>query len=143
MAGTVIHTIPDTMITKYYPTERAAVSTWLSFRGGKVQEAITTSIPAAAKAGAKALIVDVSNNVGVLSTSDMQFTTTTGAALVDSHNFAALVNVVGTDALTRIGSRKWKQSASSGGRPTYECSTVEDALAIAREIAADRVPQAA
>jgi hypothetical protein len=142
MAGTVIHTVPDTMITRYYAVERTAISTWLSFRNGNVPETIVGSLEAAAKAGAKTMVVDVSGNPGVLNSSDLEFTMTTALEHVKSKGFTAFVNVVGTDALTRIGSRQWKRNVDSAGIPTFECATVEGALALAAELSSGRRPAA-
>jgi hypothetical protein len=138
VAGVVLFRIPKTMEAVHHPEARAVVARWESLCTPDCCAAIERGSDECRRLGAKSWIVDLTRSPGVPSQADLEWMGTTGVALARKNGVLAVINVHGESRLASLGSKRWTKSASDGGLATYDCQSLEDALALAADVAAGR-----
>jgi len=138
VAGIFLYRFPKTMEAVHYPEAKAVVSHWESFCTPDCCAAIERGSIECRRLGARSWIVDLSQGPGVPSQADLRWMETTGVTLATQNGLRAVINVHGASALAALGSKRWSKGASDGGLTTYDCKSLEDALALAAEVASGR-----
>ena len=129
MAGVFLFRIDKTIEVTHHPEARAVVAHWESLCTPDCRAAIERGSEECRRLGAKSWIVDLRRNPGVPSQEDLHWMGTAGVALAKKNGLAAVINVHGESALASLGSKRWSRSASEGGLASYDCHSLEDALA--------------
>jgi len=122
----------------HYPEAKAVVSHWESLCTPDCCAAIERGSGECRRLGARSWIVDLSQGPGVPSQADLRWMETTGVTLAKQNGVIAVINVHGASAIAKLGSKRWTKGASDGGLTTYDCKSLEDALALAAEVASGR-----
>ena len=135
MAGTELFKIPGTIVVEHYPDQKAVVAGWESLSTPSFREAIQRGMAECRRLGAKTWIVDLTRNPGVPFQAELAWIDSVGADLARACGVVALINVHGSSTMSTMGSRRWSQSADKNGMATYDCRSLEDALAIAADVA--------
>ena len=137
MAAARVHlfTIDGTIKVWHYPTQRALVGEWESLCTASFREALMRSMDEAHRLGAMSWIVDLTRNPSVPSQDDQKWVETFNVGNALSKGVLACINVHGASAITKLGSRRWTKSAGEQGMITADCSTLEEALKVASQVA--------
>ncbi|HTO71934.1 MAG TPA: hypothetical protein VMR31_18875 [Myxococcota bacterium] len=138
MRSHVVYRVPKCVEVVHYPEARALVSHWESLCTPDAVPAIERGSDECRRLGAKTWIVDLTKNPGVPSQPDLEWMGTKGVELAKKNGLRAVINVHGESALASLGSKRWTKGASDGGLVTYDCKTLDDALALAADVAAGR-----
>jgi hypothetical protein len=136
-AGTGMHlfTIDKTIQVIHYPAQKALVGEWESLCTPQFREALMRSMDEAKRLGAKSWIVDLTRDPGVPSQDDQRWVETFNIGNALSKGVIACINVHGASAIAKLGSRRWTKSAGEQGMITGDCSTLEEALKVAAQVA--------
>jgi hypothetical protein len=138
MAGVSLFRIDKVIECVHYPEARAVVAHWESLSTAECVAAIQRGSEECRRVGAKTWIVDLTQNPGVPSQSDLRWMETEGVALAKRNGLTAVINVHGESAVAAMGSKRWTRGASAGGMTTYDCKSLDDALELAAQIASGR-----
>ena len=134
-AGTHLFTIPGTIRVTHYPVQKALVGDWESLHTPDFREALMRSMDEAHRLGAMSWIVDLTRNPGAPSQEDQRWVETFNVGNALSKGVIACINVHGSSALAKLGARRWTKSAGDQGMITGDCSTLEEALKMAAQVA--------
>ncbi|HTO54712.1 MAG TPA: hypothetical protein VMR50_15110 [Myxococcota bacterium] len=134
-ASTHLFTIDGTIKVTHYPTQRALVGEWQSLCTPQFREALIRAIDEAQRLHAMSWIVDLTLGPGVPSQDDQRWVETFNVGNALSKGVIACINVHGTSAIAKLGSRRWTKSAGEQGMITGDCSTLEEALKMAAQVA--------
>jgi hypothetical protein len=138
MAGVFLFKIPKCVECVHYPESRAVVSHWESLTHPDCCKAIERGSDECRRLGARSWVVDLTQNPGVPSQEHLAWMATTGVELAHKNGVLAVINVHGASSLASMGSKRWTKGASEGGLVTYDTRSLEDALALAADVAAGR-----
>ncbi len=128
--------IPGVFTCTYESTAKAVVGSWHTFQTDKVSDAVTRHAQAGRRFGARTCIVDVSGVRGVPAPEDAAWIEKNGHPLVQQGGMVAVVNVVPGSAIVKMGADRWARAATQKGMQTFTTNSLEDALELARRIAA-------
>jgi hypothetical protein len=134
-AGTHLFTIDGTIQVSHFPAQKALVGQWESLCTPDFRAALMRSMDEAQRLGAMSWIVDLTLNPGVPSQEDQKWVETFNVGNALSKGVIACINVHGASAITKMGSRRWTKSAGEQGMVTGDCSTLEEALKMAAQVA--------
>jgi hypothetical protein len=138
VATKTIFTIEGTIRVEHHPAERALIGHWHSLCTAQFREALERAMAESGRLGAVTWIVDLTENPGVPSQSDLAWIESRAVLLAKKNGVRAIVNVHGQSKVASMGSKRWSKSASDGGMSTYDCASLTDALQLASDIAAGR-----
>jgi hypothetical protein len=133
--GTHLFTIGGTIEVTHFPAQRALVGAWESLCTPDFREALIRSMNEAKRLGAMSWIVDLTRNPGVPSQEDQRWVETFNIGNALSKGVLACINVHGASAIAKLGSKRWTKSAGEQGMITGDCSTLEEALKMAAQVA--------
>lgn len=133
--GTHLFTIDKTIRVLHYAAEKALVGEWESLCTSAFREALMRSMDEAHGLGAMSWIVDLTRNPGVPSQEDQKWVETFNIGNALTKGVLACINVHGASAVAKMGSRRWTKSAGEQGMITGDCSTLEEALKLAAQVA--------
>jgi hypothetical protein len=134
-AGAHLFTIPGTIKVTHFPVQKALVGEWESLCTPDFREALMRSMDEGHRLGAMSWIVDLTRNPGVPSQEDQRWVETFNVGNALSKGVIACINVHGSSAIAKLGSRRWTKSAGEQGMITGDCSTLEEALKMAAQVA--------
>ncbi|HTO69931.1 MAG TPA: hypothetical protein VMR31_08740 [Myxococcota bacterium] len=134
-AGTHLFTIPGTIKVTHYPAQKALVGEWESLNTPDFRQALMRSMDEGKRLGAMSWIVDLTRNPSVPSQDDQKWVETFNVGNALSKGIIACINLHGSSAITKLGSRRWTRSAGEQGMITGDCSTLEEALKLAAQVA--------
>lgn len=134
-AGTHLFTIDGTIKVTHYTVQKALVGEWESLCTPDFREALMRSMDEGHRLGAMSWIVDLTRNPGVPSQEDQKWVETFNVGNALSKGVIACINVHGASAIAKMGSRRWTKSAGEQGMITGDCSTLEEALKVAAQVA--------
>ena len=134
-AGTHLFTIDGTIAVHHFPGQKALVGEWESLCTPQFREALMRSMDEAHRLGAMSWIVDLTRNPGAPSQEDQKWVETFNVGNALSKGVIACINVHGASAVAKMGARRWTKSAGEQGMITADCSTLEEALKVAAEVA--------
>ncbi len=137
MTGTFLFKIAKTVECVHYPEAKAVVAIWESLSTPQCVEAIERGSDECRRLGARSWIVDLTRDPGVPSQQDLAWMQTDAVELAKKNGVRAVINVHGSSAIAKAGSKRWSKGASAGGLTTYDCTSLADALALAAEVAQD------
>ena len=137
MAAARIHlfTMDGTIKVSHFPAQKALVGEWESLCTSDFREALMRSMDEAQRLGALSWIVDLTRNPGAPSQEDQKWVETFNVGNALSKGVIACINLHGASAITKLGSRRWTKSASEQGMITGDCSTLDEALKLAAQVA--------
>ncbi len=133
--GVHLFTIDKTMKVTHYAAHKALVGEWESLATSQFREGLMRAIDEAKRLGAKSWIVDLTRDPGVPSQDDQKWVETFNIGNALSKGVIACINVHGASAIAKLGSRRWTKSAGEQGMITGDCSTLEEALKMAAQVA--------
>jgi hypothetical protein len=133
--GTHLFTIDGTIKVTHYPAQKALVGEWESLCTPDFREALMRSMDEAHRLGAMSWIVDLTREPGVPSQADQKWVETFNVGNALSKGVIACINLHGASAISKLGSRRWTRSAGEQGMVTGDCSTLEEALKMAAQLA--------
>jgi hypothetical protein len=133
--GVHVFTIPKTIELYFHPREKGMHALWLSLSTPDFRTAIERGLDECGRLGAKTWIVDLTREPGVPTQADLRWLENDTAPITQRNGIAGLVNIHGASAIAKMGSRRWTKSASDNGMAVYDCASLDDALALAAEIA--------
>ena len=133
--GTHLFTIDKTIKVLHYPAQKALVGEWESLCTPDFRQALMRSMDEAKRLGAMSWIVDLTHDPGAPSQEDQKWVETFNIGNALSKGVLACINVHGTSAVAKMGSRRWTKSAGEQGMITGDCSTLEEALKMAAQVA--------
>ena len=136
--GVHLFTIERTLSVYHHAPQKALVSHWESLCTPQFREALMRGMDECHRLGAKSWIIDMTGDPGVPSQEDQSWIETFNAENAVRKGVKACINVHGASALAKMGARRWSKSASDKGMLTYDCSSVEEALEIAAQVAAGK-----
>lgn len=134
-ADTHLFTIDGTITVRHFPTQRALVGTWESLCTPDFRQALERSMDEAHRLGAMSWIVDLTQNPGAPSQEDQKWVETFNVGNALSKGVLACINIHGASAVAKMGAKRWTKSASEQGMLTADCSTLEEALKVAAQVA--------
>jgi hypothetical protein len=134
-AGKHLFTIERTITVVHYSAQKALVGEWESLCTPQFREALMRSMDEAQRLGAKSWIVDLTRDPGVPSQDDLKWVETFNVGNALRKGVTACINVHGASAIAKLGSRRWTKSADEQGMITGDCSTLEEALKVAEQVA--------
>lgn len=134
-AGTHLFTIEGTIRVTHYPVQKALVGDWESLCTSEFRAALMRSMDEARRLGAMSWIVDLTRNPGAPSQEDQKWVETFNVGNALSKGVIACINVQGASAISKLGARRWTKSASDQGMITADCSSLEEALKLAAQVA--------
>ncbi|HTO09424.1 MAG TPA: hypothetical protein VMR86_20405 [Myxococcota bacterium] len=134
-AGTHLFTIEGTITVSHYPVQKALVGDWVSLCTPSFREALMRAMEEGQRLGAMSWIVAMTRNPGVPSQDDQRWVETFNVGNALSKGIIACINVHGSSAIAKLGSRRWTKSAGEQGMITGDCSTLEEALKMAAQVA--------
>jgi len=133
--GTHLFTIDGTIKVSHFPVQRALVGEWQSLCTPDFREALMRSMDEAQRLRAMSWIVDLTQNPGAPSQEDQKWVETFNVGNALSKGVLACINVHGASAIAKMGARRWTKSAGEQGMITSDCSTLEEALKVAAQVA--------
>lgn len=133
--GTRLFAIDGTIRVVHFAAEKALVGEWESLCTPNFREALMRSMDEAQRLGAMSWIVDLTHKPGVPSQADQKWVEEFNVGNALSKGVLACINVHGASAITKLGSRRWTKSAGEQGMITGDCSTLEEALKLAAQVA--------
>jgi len=136
--GEQLFTIEKTITVVHHAAQKALVGEWVSLCTPQFREALIRAIDEAARLRAKSRIVDLTRDPGVPSQEDLQWVETFNVGNALSKGVTACINIHGASALARMGARRWTKSASDQGMLTYDCTSLDEALEIAAQVASGK-----
>jgi hypothetical protein len=136
--GVHLFTIERTIRVYHHAPQKALVAVWESLCTPDFREALMRGMDECQRLGAKSWIIDLSLDPGVPSQEDQSWIETFNAQNSYDKGVRACINVHGASALAKMGSRRWSKSASDKGIATYDCSSLDEALAIAAQVASGK-----
>ena len=136
--GVHLFTIEGTASVYHHAPQKALVSVWESFSTADFRTALMRGIDECQRLGAKSWIVDMTRDPGVPSQDDQVWIETFNAQNAVSKGVKAVINIHGASALAKLGARRWSKAANDKGLATYDCSSVEEALEIAAQVASGK-----
>ena len=133
--GTHLFTIDGTIKVYHYAAQRALVGEWESLCTPNFREALMRAMDEGQRLRAMSWVVDLCRNPGVPSQDDQRWVETFNVGNALSKGIIACINVHGASAIAKLGSRRWTKSAGEQGMITGDCSTLEEALKMASQVA--------
>lgn len=100
---------------------------WKKLYDAQVVQACCLAQLQAVQAGAKAIIVDLSQAVGTLSQTEQDWLSTSLFPALSEAKLQAVVNVISSSELTRITAQRWSKSAKPFGFEVLDAATLDDA----------------
>jgi hypothetical protein len=134
-AGIHLFTTPGTIKVVHYPAQKALVGEWESLCTPQFREVLMRAIDEAHRLRAMSWIVDISGNPGAPSQEDQRWVETFNVGNALSKGVIACINVHGASAIAKLGAKRWTKSAGEQGMITGDCSTLEEALKMAAQVA--------
>jgi hypothetical protein len=134
-AGRHLFTIDGTIKVTHYAAQKALVGEWESLCTPNFREALMRAMDEGQRLGAMSWIVDLTRSPGVPSQADQKWVETFNIGNALSKGVVACINVHGSSAVAKLGSRRWTRSAGEQGMITGDCSTLEEALKMAAQVA--------
>jgi hypothetical protein len=127
--------VEGTIRVVHHPEEQAAVATWWSLRSSDVRSCLERGLNEAARLSVVTWIADLTRDPGVPSQEDLQWMKDEAVPLCKRSGVRAVINVLGASKVARLGPKRWTKSLQDVGISVYDCESLRDALALAREIA--------
>lgn len=139
--GTHVFTIERTLTCTFYPAQKAMHAAWVSLCTPQFREALVRGLNECGRLGAVSWLVDLTADPGVPTQADLAWIETDTRPITFSNGVRAVINIHGASVIAKMGSRRWTKSASENGMLTYDCTSLEDALALAAEVASGKAEQ--
>ncbi|HKC51951.1 MAG TPA: hypothetical protein VKF60_14235 [Myxococcota bacterium] len=136
--GAHLFTIDKTITVVHYSAQKALVGEWASLCTPQFREALMRAMDEGARLGAKSWIVDLTRDPGVPSQDDLRWVETYNVGNALRKGITACINVHGGSALAKMGARRWTQSAGEQGMLTSDCTSLEEALELAAQVASGK-----
>ena len=135
MAHKVLFSVPKAVTVTHHPESHACMATWSDLSAPCFRDACTRGISGCRALRAKSWIVNLTEpNPGVPSQSDLRWIESDLIPIAHDAGVLAVINVHGASAVASMGAKRWNKLVTGGGLTTYDCATVSDALALAKEI---------
>ncbi|TIC78924.1 hypothetical protein [Nocardioides sp. GY 10127] len=134
MPETPVFDLPGICAVTYDAATRAAIIRWESFRTPDVQDVVRRHIREGQTRGARICVVDVSQIRGVLDPADAAWVEQNTPGLLTAAGYDAIVNVLPSSAITKMGADRWGRAALGHGLTAYSCSSVAEVAGIARDV---------
>ena len=138
MATRTVFAIEGTIRVEHHPGQRALIGHWQSLSSAQFRAALERAMAEAGKLGAVSWIVDLTENPGVPTQSDLAWIESTAVTLAKKNGVRAIINVHGQSRVASMGSKRWSKSATDGGMSTYDCANLTDALQLASDVASGK-----
>ncbi len=135
-APTELFEVPGTVIVEHYPRQRALVAAWESVRTSRFREVVERGLTECARLAMRCWIADLTRCPDLPREDDALWIETTAAPSCIRRGLRGLINIHGSSPMASIGARGWTKAVREDGLATFECRTLEDALALAAEVAA-------
>jgi hypothetical protein len=139
-----VYDAPGIALTTYDPATGLILARWRELSRHTHTRPCIEKQMALVAAGARFVVVDVSEASGVPSLEDQEWFATTVFPFYAAHGLGALVNVVARSAVTNLGASRWlRNAAASGGFETHDAPTLPGALDLLRTRYGVAVPDGA
>ena len=135
MSGENIYSMPGVLTVEYRDDRKTALAHYDKLSVPSIREAIEKGLAAAAKAGAKTWVIDLTRNPGVPRQDDAKWIETEAVRLVIANGFKAVINVHGGSAVARMGSQRWSRGAQVSGLSIYDTDSIDAALELGGKVA--------
>lgn len=137
MESVELFSVPKVVAVTHYPDVRACVTTWLQLATPRFRELVTRALNQCAELGVLTYIADISvGNPGVPSQADAKWVAAGCAGLSPASGVVTVVTVKSASMIATLGTKRLRESIGARGGSAHECASVEEALEIAREVAA-------
>ncbi|HTO51938.1 MAG TPA: hypothetical protein VMR50_01015 [Myxococcota bacterium] len=134
--GFTLFSVPRAVTVTHHPEAHACMATWSALSAPCFREAVTRGLTECGRLHARSWIVNLTGeNPGVPTQADLKWIETDCIELAKQNGILAVINVLGASAVATMGAKRWSKLVSAGGLTTYDCSSVTDAMALAKEIA--------
>jgi len=135
MSQKVLFSVPKAVVVTHHPESYACMATWTDLSSPCFRDVCTRGITQCGPLRCRSWIVNLTEpNPGVPSQSDLKWIETDCIQIAKDAGLLAVINVHGASAVASMGAKRWNKLVNSGGLTTYDCATVSDALALAKEI---------
>jgi hypothetical protein len=118
--------------TTYDPASRIMVATWWDMRPEHIRPNLERQM-AQVEAGARFLVIDVSETRGVPSPEHQAWFGDTVFPSYRRHGLKAMINLVPKSGMARLGANRWQRTASRFGFDTFDASDLAAALDVIRD----------
>jgi len=137
-----LFSVPKAVTVTHHPEAHACMATWSQLSSPCFRDAVTRGLNEAGRLYCRTWIVNLSGeSPGVPTQADLKWVETDCVQIAKDNGIVAVVNVLGPSAVATMGAKRWNTMISAGGLTTYNCGTVQDALALATEIASGKTPE--
>jgi len=137
-SGVHVFSIPKTIDVYFHAAEKAMHAAWISLSTPQFREALERGLNECGRLGAKSWIVDLTREPGVPTQADLAWIENDSREITFRNGVTAVINVHGASALAKLGSRRWTKAASDNGMITCDCASLDEALALAAEVASGK-----
>jgi hypothetical protein len=142
MKSTVLFTVPKVIVVRHYPEAHACVASWEDLSSPQFREICTRGLGECGRLGARSWIVDLTGkNPGVPTQADLGWISSDCIEIAKDNGVVAVINVHGKSHIASMGAKRWSKLVGDGGLGSYDCSSVQDALTLAAEIAGEKAEQ--
>jgi len=139
MKSSVLFTVPKVVTVRHYPEAHACVARWEALSSPRFREVVERGLRECGRLGGKSWIVDLTgDDPGVPTQADLAWISNECIDIAKENGIRAVINVHGKSHIASMGAKRWAKLVDQGGLGSYDCSSVQDALALAMEIAGDK-----
>jgi hypothetical protein len=140
MLETEIVNQPGSYRMTYRADLKAAITYWENFTALSPANMEHIAVEGSKK-GAQILIIDGTSARGVPTQETAEWIEARGHKLMLSKQIKTMINILGSSAVVKMGANRWSQTLSAAGVTVYSVASMDDAVLIAKEIVAGKVPQ--
>jgi hypothetical protein len=134
--GFTLFSVPRAVTVTHHPESHACMASWSALSAPCFREAVTRGLTECGRLHARSWIVNLTGeSPGVPTQADLKWIETDCIELAKQNGILAVINVLGPSIVATMGAKRWSKIVSAGGLTTYDCSSVSDALALAKEVA--------
>lgn len=134
MAATVVYDAPGEVTVWFDEDSQEILASWVRFGNERVfKENLDVQAELVESGRARYVIVDVASTTGTPSAKDQDYLTRFVFPRYREGGLSAIITVVPSQAVTKMGAKRWTHSGNAFRFGMYEAASVEDARALVEE----------